>query len=119
GPIFKSFIGVRPEALMKNSKLPETPGIDSEARLRRLPEILLGVFVLYLLAGFQPPKAESLFDLNSFGSLPVLNGGRIKPLDTIARTGLLILSGNQSLHTEAGRRSAIQWLTDVLFNPAQ
>jgi ABC-type transport system involved in cytochrome c biogenesis permease subunit len=104
---------------MKHSKSPANTATDSEARLRRLPEILLGLFILYLLAGFQSPKFATLFNLNSFGSLPVLNGGRIKPLDTIARTSLLILSGKQTLHMESGSRSAIQWLMDVMFNPGQ
>ncbi len=86
---------------------------------KRLPTLLVCAFVGWLLLSFSAPNASTLFNLNAFGSLPVLNGGRIKPLDTIARTSLLVLSGKQSIHTESGTRSAIEWLTDVLFNPAQ
>ena len=47
----------------------------------------------------------------------MLVGGRIKPLDTVARNSLLILHGKQELRLEGGKRlSAMQWLTDVLFN---
>ena len=104
---------------MKHRKSPALPASGSEARVRRLPEVLLGLFIVYLLFSLQPPKYDTLFNVNAFGGLPVLNGGRIKPLDTIARTSLLILSGKQTLHTESGNRSAIEWLTDVVFNPAR
>jgi ABC-type transport system involved in cytochrome c biogenesis permease subunit len=83
------------------------------------PILLVCTFVGWLLISFRAPNTSSAFNLNAFGRLPVLNGGRIKPLDTIARTSLLILSGKQTLHTETGTRSAIEWLTEVLFNPAQ
>ncbi len=47
----------------------------------------------------------------------MLVGGRVKPLDTVARNSLLIIHGKQELRLEDGRRlSAMQWLTDVLFN---
>jgi len=47
----------------------------------------------------------------------VLLGGRVKPLDTVARNSLLIIHGKQELRLESGRRlGAMQWLTDVLFN---
>src|SRR5262249_12639762 len=57
------------------------------------------------------------FDFSRFGEIPVLVGGRVKPLDTVARNSLLIIHGKQELRLEDGRRlSAMQWLTDVLFN---
>ncbi len=47
----------------------------------------------------------------------MLVGGRIKPLDTVARNSLLIIHGKQELRLEGGKRlSAMQWLTDTLFN---
>ena len=49
--------------------------------------------------------------------IPVLVGGRVKPLDTVARNSLLIIHGKQELRLEGGRTlTAMQWLTDVLFN---
>ena len=92
---------------------------DREPRWRWIPLALLALTGLYVLAGFQPPTYTSAFNLNDFGKLPVLNGGRIKPLDTIARTSLLLLSGRQSLTTEGHSRSALEWLTDVMFQPDQ
>ena len=59
------------------------------------------------------------FDLASFGRLPVLADGRIKPLDTIARTSLLMLQGRQRVATADDRELAPEeWLLDVLFRPA-
>lgn len=46
--------------------------------------------------------------------LPVSDEGRVKPLDTVARSGLLALSGRRSLR-EGGRRvEAIEWLMEVI-----
>ena len=85
---------------------------------RFLPWIILSVAAASIAANWLPRKAASdNFDFGSFGKIPVLVGGRVKPLDTVARNSLLIIHGKQELRLEDGRRlSAIQWLTDVLFN---
>ena len=47
----------------------------------------------------------------------MLVGGRIKPLDTVARNSLLIIRTKQTLRLDDGRQiSAIKWLADTLFN---
>ena len=85
---------------------------------RFLPWIILAVAAACIAANWLPPKtAKDDFDFSRFGEIPVLVGGRIKPLDTVARNSLLIIHGKQELRLEGGRRlSAIQWLTDVLLN---
>jgi ABC-type transport system involved in cytochrome c biogenesis permease subunit len=85
---------------------------------RFLPGLVLLFAVSWLAASWLPPKiAEGDFDLTNFGKIPVLVGGRVKPLDTVARNSLLIVHGKQELRLEGGRRlSAMQWLTDVLFS---
>ena len=58
------------------------------------------------------------FRLREFGRLPVLLDGRIKPLDTVARSSLLIIHGRQTVRAEDGRTiSAIEWLSEVLMQP--
>jgi cytochrome c-type biogenesis protein CcsB len=87
---------------------------------RLIPGLALLVTFLWLAAGWrsQAPDTETSFDSESFGKLPVLSGGRFKPLDTVARNSLLIMSGRQTLHTEDGERlSSARWLVDVLFDP--
>jgi hypothetical protein len=55
-------------------------------------------------------------DIARFGQLPVAHLGRIKPLDTLARTTLRALTINsESAKTEKGKRvSASQWLLEVM-----
>src|ERR1019366_7263107 len=72
-----------------------------------------------LLSALRPPSPKTAFDVNGFAQLPVLNGGRTKPLDTIARTSLLVLSGKQTLRVDGKTLSAAQWLVEVLFQPAK
>lgn len=85
---------------------------------RFLPWIILVVAVACIAPNWLPPKtAKDDFDLSEVGKIPVLVGGRMKPLDTVARNSLLIIHGKQELRLEGGKRlSAMQWLTDVLFN---
>jgi ABC-type transport system involved in cytochrome c biogenesis permease subunit len=83
-----------------------------------LPWAFAVIAILWIAANSRMPKpAPGEPDLISFGKLPVLADGRNKPLDTVARTSLLIIHGKQSLPLEDGRRlDARHWLADVLFN---
>ncbi len=64
------------------------------------------------------PKNSDAFDTVAFGQLPVLVNGRVKPLDTVARTSLLMLQGRQRVTAENGARvSPAEWLLDVLYRP--
>jgi ABC-type transport system involved in cytochrome c biogenesis permease subunit len=85
---------------------------------RFLPWIILAIAAGSIAASWMPPKtAKDDFDFSRFGEIPVLVGGRVKPLDTVARNSLLIIHGKQELRLEGSKRlSAMQWLTDVLFN---
>ena len=85
---------------------------------RFLPWIIFAIAAGSIAVNWLPPKtAKNDIDLTKFGKIPVLVGGRVKPLDTVARNSLLIIHGKQELRLEGGRRlSAMQWLTDVLFN---
>ena len=83
-----------------------------------VPLIVLLVMAGWIGGNWMSPKiAKGDFDLTRFGKVPVLVGGRVKPLDTVGRNSLLIIHGKQELRLENGRTlSGIQWLTDVLFN---
>lgn len=61
------------------------------------------------------PTARGAPDLAAFGRLPVMYEGRIKPLDTLARNSLRILSDRQDWQDARGRtQPAIRWLLDVI-----
>jgi len=83
-----------------------------------IPFIVLGLGLVYLAFALFPAKPPGPFDLEAFGRLPVLLDGRLKPLDTVARTSLLLLQGRQAVLTPDGRTlTPDEWLLDVLFHP--
>ena len=78
--------------------------------------LLLGLLVI--VGGFLPIGYEGDYDLRSFAKLPALEGGRLKPLDSVARNSLLVLRGRQTFTDSSGaKREAIVWLMDTLLNP--
>ena len=86
---------------------------------RFFPLLVLILAAAWVAAAWLPPqRAKDGPDLVTFGKLPVLVGGRVKPLDTVARNSLLIVHGKQTLVLPDGRElSAIQWVADLLFKP--
>jgi cytochrome c-type biogenesis protein CcsB len=57
----------------------------------------------------------SPISLEKFKALPVLDGGRVKPIDTYARITLLQLSAKSSFQG----RPAIEWLARLMFTPKE
>lgn len=83
----------------------------------KLPQ--LSVLILLFLLAMSPLRsaaAETVpaFDYQAFAEIPVLHGGRIRPLDSFARIELRTLSGRDK--TAAGDSAAI-WLAQVIFAP--
>jgi ABC-type transport system involved in cytochrome c biogenesis permease subunit len=77
--------------------------------------LLAGLWIAASLFPPKPPKDD--VDLVRFSKIPVQVGGRVKPLDTVARNSLLIIRTKQTLLLDDGRQlSAIKWLADTLFN---
>ena len=64
-----------------------------------------------------PPRAVRGFDVDAFGQLPVLEGGRVKPVDSVARNSLLVIRGAQAFQHEGRSVGPDEWLLDVLFRP--
>jgi len=70
---------------------------------RWLPWIVLvcgAGYLASLLLPAQNPKGQD-FDVAAFGRLPVLSDGRVKPLDSLARTALLQLRHTQGVYLDA------------------
>ncbi len=87
-----------------------------------LPWIVLLVALAGVAATLVPPHNSSDFDVIGFGRLPVLVNGRIKPLDTVARTSLLQLQSRQRVvlpvvakDAEPPELTPDEWLLDVFF----
>ena len=80
--------------------------------------LVYGIATLVILSGLRSSKVDSDFDLAAFAELPVQVGGRIKPLDSVARNTLLILSGRQKVVTDEDLTlSPIEWFIDLTMRP--
>jgi ABC-type transport system involved in cytochrome c biogenesis permease subunit len=75
---------------------------------------------LWLLSkAYTPGPRVGELDLDAFGRLPVMYEGRIKPLDTLARNSLRIVSDRQDFKDENGAtQPATRWLLDVITDSA-
>lgn len=93
----------------------ESPGIDWGS-----PYVLGPILVGVLWAGYLASRAQPVIDapgemkIAEFAALPVADGGRIKPYDTLARNTLQMLSGRQTVKYRERKIPAIEWMLDLL-----
>jgi ABC-type transport system involved in cytochrome c biogenesis permease subunit len=63
----------------------------------------------------EKPYNNQGFDFNSYSQIPVLNKGRVQPLDSFARNNLLMISDKQTYLDQTGKRQpAIRWLAELM-----
>ncbi len=83
-------------------------------RARLAPWIAVGLAALWLLGAASPPR-EGEYRVTEFSRLPVVYQGRVKPIDTLARNSLMIVSKKQTFVDADGRsQPAVHWLLDVM-----
>jgi ABC-type transport system involved in cytochrome c biogenesis permease subunit len=109
----------KPVAATKSRKAPEPlpEAVPETGFVRFVPWVVVGLGVLYLVAMMVPPAdPPGKMRLEEFASLPVLQGGRVKPIDTVARTDLMAVSSRQDYFKDAkgNRGSQVQWLLDLM-----
>ena len=97
--------------------------------MKKLVTIALLLLGLAIVAkSLLPARNAGAMDVVGFSRLPVLVNGRVKPLDTVARSSLLVICG--ATYNDSSKSSLIltpdkrelnpnEWLLDVLFRPAQ
>jgi ABC-type transport system involved in cytochrome c biogenesis permease subunit len=87
---------------------------------RRMPFFIVVIAALCAVAGlFISPPGQS-DAVAAFGRLPVLSEGRFKPLDSVARSTLLVIQGRQRIMTPDSVDTGLtpdEWLLDVFFVP--
>ncbi len=83
-----------------------------------LPWIVVGLATLFLAIAMMPPAEDSKHEqLYEFGTIPVQDNGRVKPIDTVARYQLLFVNHKQSfVDTEDHSQLAVKWLLDVMVS---
>jgi ABC-type transport system involved in cytochrome c biogenesis permease subunit len=87
---------------------------------RFIPWILAGTGAIYLImctaTGADRPEG---WHLQEFGRLPIGYGGRVMPMDSLARQSLMIISGRQYFLDQDGKEQpAVKWLLDVMTSGA-
>ncbi|MFM8274061.1 MAG: cytochrome c biogenesis protein ResB [Gemmata sp.] len=85
---------------------------------RIFPWVMLGLAVLALMAGYgrmTPRATREPYDLDAFARLPVIEGGRVKPLETVARVYLRTVSHREFFEDDSGKaQPAVRWYLDVM-----
>ncbi|HYG68151.1 MAG TPA: cytochrome C assembly protein, partial [Anaeromyxobacteraceae bacterium] len=93
-----------------------------------LPKLAPWIAAVVALVGaasvLRPTGAVRGMDLDAFGHVPVLEGGRVKPIDSLARNALMMIRGKQSARVDRDGDGepetsigADEWLLDVMFRP--
>jgi ABC-type transport system involved in cytochrome c biogenesis permease subunit len=76
-----------------------------------------GLALVGALTMMRAPGQVRGLDIDGFSRLPVLEGGRLKPLDSTARNVLLLIRGQQSFRHQDRTVGSGEWVLDVLFRP--
>jgi cytochrome c-type biogenesis protein CcsB len=77
-----------------------------------------GIMALLVALAFALPGGKARgFDASGFANLPILEGGRVKPLDSLARNSLLVIHSRQGFRHDGRSIGPDEWILDVLFRP--
>lgn len=80
-----------------------------------MKKLLFTLVALMCLSGPMQARATEALDYSVFARLPVQHEGRIKPIDSFARSFLTAFSGSSRIDNLA----ASGWLAELLFDPDQ
>ncbi|MFG0242377.1 MAG: cytochrome c biogenesis protein CcsA [Phycisphaerales bacterium JB054] len=93
--------------------------VPTTRRPRPLPWIVGVCGVLLACSGLFRPEPRDDLDTRAFAALPVSAGGRVKPMDTAARSMLMVAGGRQQIRTEDGTVTAPRYLLDLVADPGR
>jgi ABC-type transport system involved in cytochrome c biogenesis permease subunit len=83
-----------------------------------IPWLISLVLLSWVISKMLPQKAAPAgFDMAGFGQLPVLVGGRVMPMDTLARISLSVMNHHGTFTVDGRTQPASRWLLDVLMMP--
>ena len=85
---------------------------------KSVPWIISLLLLSWAISKMMPPKDKPGLDLNGFGGLPVLVGGRVMPMDTLARISLLQWNHHGTYTTSDGQvLQPAEGLLQILMEP--
>jgi ABC-type transport system involved in cytochrome c biogenesis permease subunit len=84
---------------------------------KSIPWLISLVLLICVISRMLPQKAVAGFDVVGFGQLPVLVGGRVMPMDTLARISLSVMNHHGTFTLDGRTQPASRWLLDVLMMP--
>jgi len=121
GPRLRPSPSPSPSPSSSSSSSPSSPSSSPARRFRPDPWFLAPALAALALVPFfaHRPASWNGADLTPLLQQPVLDQGRIKPLETVARASLLALHGKSRLKDGGGHLSAGTWLAEVLFDPTR
>ncbi len=81
-----------------------------------LPLAVVLIFGGWLLSQARTPRYPTDdYQLYAFGQLPIVSGGRMQPIDSLARNSLRAISDRQTYRDANGKKQpAIRWFLDVV-----
>jgi ABC-type transport system involved in cytochrome c biogenesis permease subunit len=98
-----------------------------------LPWVVVIVMAAWVIGGIKERGPKTPFHVEEFAKLPVLLGGRIQPMDSVARNTLLVLRGKGSVIatekpqeelgfmelSKAQKISAAEWMLEAMTRPQE
>jgi ABC-type transport system involved in cytochrome c biogenesis permease subunit len=112
GPKRKRPTHDEPVELAGQPRTLEAPSITVTASIAVAIVLLFGV---WLVGKVRPAKvADGEMNVPGFGALPLVYEGRVKPIDTLARNSLRVISTKEQLKVGDDKEPATRWLLDVI-----
>jgi ABC-type transport system involved in cytochrome c biogenesis permease subunit len=108
--------GKKPRA---GTDLPDNPvSWDLALIAKFFPLVIVLLFAFYVAGKARMPSARTdAMDLAAFGKIPIVYEGRPKPIDSLARNSLLVISDRQEFTDSRDEtQPAVRWLLDVITN---
>ena len=82
-----------------------------------IPWLISLVLVIWVISKMMPHKQAPGLDIDGFSRLPVLVGGRVMPMDTLARISLSVMNHHGTFTVDGKVEPASRWLLDVFMMP--
>jgi ABC-type transport system involved in cytochrome c biogenesis permease subunit len=84
---------------------------------KSIPWLISLMLVIWVISKMIPHRQAPGLDIDGFSRLPVLVGGRVMPMDTLARMSLSMMNHHGTFAVEGRVEPASRWLLDVFMMP--